>query len=115
MQRRDRPYRVPPNRPPRAGVTFWAEVTELDEAPLDPKTFASPVGFHLVLALPNHRPYTFLDTLRADWASLECLNDVTACVCSARVPVSRRWPWSPWRWASRSSSATVRPANPRIG
>ena len=58
------------------GVTFRTEVTELDEAPLDPKTFASPVGFHLVLALPNHRPYTFLDTLRADWASLECLNDV---------------------------------------
>jgi hypothetical protein len=58
------------------GVTFRTEVTELDESPLDPKTFASPVGFHLVLALPNHRPYTFLDTLRADWASLECLNDV---------------------------------------
>jgi hypothetical protein len=52
------------------GAPFRTEVTELDEAPLDPKTFAPPADFHLVLFLPNHRPYTFLDTLRAGWASL---------------------------------------------
>jgi hypothetical protein len=57
------------------GATFLTEVSELDESPLDPKTFAPPPDFHQVPFLPQHRPYTFLDTLRADWTSLVCSAD----------------------------------------
>lgn len=47
---------------------FRTEVTELDESPLDRTIFAPPADFHLVLFLPNQRPYSFLDTLRYGWA-----------------------------------------------
>jgi hypothetical protein len=46
------------------------EVTELVEAPLDPKLFAPPADFHLVLFLPGGMPPGFWNTLRYGWASL---------------------------------------------
>jgi hypothetical protein len=40
------------------------KVVELDESPLDPKTFLPPADFHQVPSLPNQRPNTFLANLR---------------------------------------------------
>jgi len=56
----------------RRGFTSRTKVVELDESPLDPKTFMPPADFHQVLSLPQHKPGTFLDTLRNRWAGLVC-------------------------------------------
>jgi len=40
------------------------KVIELDESPLDPKTFLPPAGFHEAPSPPNQRRNTFLDHLR---------------------------------------------------